>query len=52
MSLSQDIMNLLSDEGYKINEAIREALNDFVTIVEEEADAMSEDLEDDDMDDD
>lgn len=47
MSLQQDILKLLSEEGYRPNEAIRDALEDFVSIVEEEAEDMAEDLEED-----
>jgi hypothetical protein len=43
MALEEDIIKLLKSEGYRINESIRDALDDFLTIVEEE----NEDMEDD-----
>lgn len=47
MALEQDILKLLREEGYRINEAIRDALDDFLSVVEEEGDEMVEDLEED-----
>jgi hypothetical protein len=48
MGLEEDIIKLLKNEGFKINEAIRDALDEFVDIVEEENEDMDEDLDDDD----
>ncbi len=48
MGLEEDIIKLLKNEGFKINEAIRDALDEFVDIVDEENEDMDEDLEDDD----
>ncbi len=45
MSLSEDIMELLRDDGYQINEAVEDAIKDFVQVVEEEADNLTEVLE-------
>lgn len=46
MGLEEDIIKLLKTEGFKTNEAIRDALDEFVDIVEEENEDMDEDLED------
>jgi hypothetical protein len=48
MGLEEDIVKLLKNEGFKINEAIRDALDEFVDIVEEENEDMDEDLDDED----
>jgi hypothetical protein len=48
MGLEEDIIKLLKNEGFKINEAIRDALDEFVDVVDEENEDMDEDLEDDD----
>ena len=54
MSLSQQIMSLLKEEGYKVNEAVRDALADFLDVVEEETegveDAADEEVEEEDED--
>ena len=42
MSLEEDIIKLLKHEGYKINESIRDALDDFLDIVNEENEDMDE----------
>jgi hypothetical protein len=47
MSLEEDIVKLLKHEGYKINEAIRDALDEFLDIVNDE----NEDMDDTDADD-
>lgn len=52
MALSEDILSLLREEGYKVNESVIEALNDFITIVEEETEGMDEDDDEDGFDDD
>lgn len=47
MGLPEDLKKLLKSEGYKINEAIEDALNDFLGVVTEENEEMEEDAEDD-----
>jgi hypothetical protein len=42
MSLEEDIVKLLKHEGYKINEAIRDALDEFLDIVNDENEDMEE----------
>ena len=44
MGLASNILGLLNDEGYRINEAIKDALDDFLIVVEEEGEDMAEDL--------
>lgn len=46
MGLPEDLSKLLKSEGYKINEAIQDALNDFLEIVTEENEEMEDDVED------
>lgn len=52
MSLAHEILSVLKDEGYKVNEAVREALNDFITIIEEETDGVDDEIDDDVIEDD
>lgn len=47
MGLAEDLTKLLKSEGYRTNESIRDALNDFLEIVIEENEEMEEDAEDD-----
>jgi hypothetical protein len=47
MALSEDIVKLLKSEDYRTNEAIRDALNDFLEIVTEENEEMEDGIEDD-----
>ena len=47
MGLPEDLIKLLKSEDYKINETIRDALNDFLEIVTEENEEMEEGIEDD-----
>ncbi len=42
MALEEDIIKLLKSEGFKMNEAIRDALDEFLDTVNEE----NEDMED------
>lgn len=42
MALEDDIVKLLKAEGYRINETIRDALDEFIEVVNEE----TEDLDD------
>lgn len=46
MGLEEDILKLLKNEGFKSNEAIRAALDEFVDIVEEENEDMEAGLDD------
>jgi len=48
MGLEEDIIKLLKNEGFKINESIRDALDEFVDIVEEENEDMDENLDEED----
>jgi hypothetical protein len=48
MGLEEDVIKLLKSEGYRINETIRDALDDFLDTVYDENEEMEEDLEDDD----
>lgn len=45
MALEDDIIKLLKVEGYRINEAIRDALDEFVEVVADETEDM-DDLDD------
>jgi hypothetical protein len=47
MGLEEDIIKLLKTEGFKVNEAIRDALDEFVDIVNEENEDMEENLDED-----
>ena len=47
MGLEEDIVKLLKSEGYRINESIRDALDEFLDTVNEENEDMEEDLDDD-----
>lgn len=46
MGLEEDIIKLLKSEGYRINETIRDALDDFLDTVYDENEEMEEDLGD------
>jgi len=50
MSLSSEIIRVLKAEGYRINEAITDALDEFVDLVEEENEEIDEHFEDEDDD--
>ncbi len=50
MALSNEILRLLRDEGYRINEAISDALDEFLALVEEENETIDEHLDDDEED--
>lgn len=43
--VAEDIMKLLKTEGYQINEAIRDAIDDLIDLVDDENDEMLEDEE-------
>ncbi|MEK7415576.1 MAG: hypothetical protein AAB263_19905 [Planctomycetota bacterium] len=47
MGLPEDLAKLLKSEGYKTNETIQSAINDFLEIVTEENEEMEDDTEDD-----
>ncbi len=42
MGLEEDIIKILKSEGFKINEAIRDALDEFLDTVNEENEDMEE----------
>ncbi len=46
MGLEEDILKLLKSEGFKINDTIRDALDEFIDTVNEENEDMDEDLDD------
>lgn len=46
MALEDDIIKLLKAEGYRINETIRDALDEFIEVVNDETEDMEDDLED------
>jgi hypothetical protein len=48
MGLEEDIIKLLKSEGFKMNEAIRDALDEFLDTVNEENEDMDDDLDDED----
>jgi len=45
MSLKSEILKLLKEEGYRLNEAVDDALNEFITIIEEETEGLEDDME-------
>ena len=47
MGLEEDVIKLLKAEGFKINEAIKDALDEFIDIVDEENEDMEEGGDDD-----
>ncbi len=47
MALEDDIIKLLKAEGYRINETIRDALDEFIEVVNEESEDVDDDLDDD-----
>jgi len=46
MALEDDIIKLLKAEGYRINETIRDALDEFIEVVNDETEDMEDDLDD------
>ncbi len=46
MALEDDIIKLLKAEGYRINETIRDALDEFIEVVNDETEDMEDDPED------
>lgn len=51
MALEDDFLKLLKAEGYRVNEAVRDALDDFISVLEDEQDG-ADDEEDEEEDDD
>jgi len=47
MGLPEDLAKLLKSEGYRLNETIRDGINEFIELVVEENEDMEEDVEDD-----
>ena len=47
MPLEDDIIKLLKADGYRINETIRDALVEFIEIIDEEMEGIDADIEDD-----
>ncbi|MBA3846790.1 MAG: hypothetical protein H0X45_09115 [Planctomycetes bacterium] len=47
MALEDDIIKLLKAEGYRINETIRDALDEFIEVVNEESEDVDDDADDD-----
>lgn len=47
MALEDDIIKLLKAEGFRINETIRDALDEFIEIINEEMEGIEGDIEDD-----
>lgn len=45
MSLKTEILKLLREEGYRMNEAVDDALDEFITVLEDETDGLDEDME-------
>lgn len=45
MGLEEDVLKLLKSEGFKINDTIRDALDEFIDTVNEENEDMDEDLD-------
>ncbi len=46
MALEDDIIKLLKAEGYRINETIRDALDEFIEVVNDETEDIDDDLDD------
>ncbi len=45
MALEDDIIKLLKAEGYRMNETIRDALDEFIEVVNDETEDMDDDSE-------
>ena len=45
MAIKDDILRLLRDEGYRLNEAVTDALDEFLTVVEDEAEGEDDDYD-------
>jgi len=50
MALEDDIIKLLKAEGFRINETIRDALDEFVETINEEMEGIDSSIEDDEED--
>lgn len=46
MSNKSEILAVLIADGLKINEAVKEALDDFLALVDEENEEMQDDIDD------
>lgn len=46
MSLEDDIIRAIRADGYRINSAIREVVEDLIEVVEHENDETDEDMDD------
>lgn len=51
MALEDDILKLLKSEGYRINEAVRDAIDEFIEMVEDEQDGAEDDEDEEEEDD-
>lgn len=47
MALASDILRMLKDEGYRTNEVIQDALDEFLSVVEDENEGMDDDIAED-----
>jgi hypothetical protein len=45
MALEDDIIKLLKAEGYRMNETIRDALEEFIEVVNDETEDMDDGVE-------
>ena len=45
MSLKSEIVKLLQEEGYRVNEAVGDAIDELITIVEDEMEGAEEDMD-------
>ena len=45
MSLKSEIIKLLKDEGYRVNEAVDDAIDELITIVEDELEGLDDDMD-------
>lgn len=45
MSLKSDILKLLKEEGYRINEAVDDAIDEMITVVEDEMEGVEDDMD-------
>ncbi len=45
MGIEKDVIALVKAEGFKVNETIRDALDEFIGIVEEENETIQDDAD-------
>ncbi len=43
MGLAEDIVKMLRDEGYRVTEAVRDAVDELIEVVEEETEGVVDD---------